>query len=948
MRALGRVLRVQPGEGRAVALVVSLMFVTVAGQTIGESGVSALFFDRVGTSALPLMYLLQGATGLAAMLVLTGSLGHGDRRRTYAGLLLGLAAGVLVLRALAIGEEEWVYAALWLTAALGTLIEAIVVWGTAGLVTDTRQAKRLFPIFGAGSIAGAIVGGLLTGPLASAIGARNLLFVWAAALVGAAALCARVLAGGRGRATTRRRRVSRARELAEGLASVRRSPLLTWMVVAAVLFSVLFYSLFLPFADAASARFQDPDALAGFLGVFWAAVTGAAFIVAIVATNRLLGWLGAGLLVLVLPVLYAGSFGVLLVSSALTTLVVIRFVVNVWLQGVASPSWETLINVVPESRRDQTRAFLNGGPTQVGTAIAGVVQLVGQDVLSARQLALIGLACAAFTIVAMVQVRRNYAGALVDALRSGRPSVFQVGVLRGTPIVLDTESQALGLALEAARDPDVRIRRLAVEMLAAVTDPKAHAALTDAVDDEDALVRANAIRGLTAPGDAPIVAGALADADPGVRLAAVTALGTRNARSLAPLLADVDPAVRAAAAVPLLSTPASEEAIETLRGLLGDGDPEIRAIAVRALGRSVAADATLAAPLADDPFPGVRLAALGALTSAGPDALVAPALEALSDPDASVRAAALHALSEVDVTEHASSVRALAELRASLALSDHDLASSIPADGDAATLLRDALRDRARRHALVALSALSLVSDEGTSMRAAIENLDRSDPAQLATALETMEAAAHVPLVRRLVAVWEAPGGHAPEADGWLHRALEDDDPVIRSCAELVHNRQERGDKMTQTTSMSPMERVLELRRIPLFAGLSPADLLRVADIAEERPYADGETIAEEGEIGEELYIILSGDVRVVRHEDGAAVEVARRQAGDVVGEMSIISRAPRVASLVAEGDVRTITIGRREFESMIAERPDIALAVMRALADRLGALTSDRARRPG
>ena len=104
----------------------------------------------------------------------------------------------------------------------------------------------------------------------------------------------------------------------------------TWMMIAAVLFSVLFYSLFLPFADAASVRFQDPDALAGFLGVFWAAVTGAAFLVAIVATNRLLGWLGAGLLVLVLPVLYAGSFAALLVSSALTTLVVIRFVVNVW------------------------------------------------------------------------------------------------------------------------------------------------------------------------------------------------------------------------------------------------------------------------------------------------------------------------------------------------------------------------------------------------------------------------------------------------------------------------------------------------------------------------------------------------------------------------------------------------------------------------------------------
>jgi CRP-like cAMP-binding protein len=153
---------------------------------------------------------------------------------------------------------------------------------------------------------------------------------------------------------------------------------------------------------------------------------------------------------------------------------------------------------------------------------------------------------------------------------------------------------------------------------------------------------------------------------------------------------------------------------------------------------------------------------------------------------------------------------------------------------------------------------------------------------------------------------------------------------------------------MTQTTSMSPMERVLELRRIPLFAGLSPGELLRVADIAEERPYADGETIAEEGEIGEELYIILAGAVRVVRHGDGEPVDVARRQAGDVVGEMSIISRAPRVASLVADGDVRTITIGRREFESMIAERPDIALGVMRALAERLGALTSGGPPGPG
>jgi HEAT repeat protein len=957
LRRLARVLRVQPGEGRTVALVVTLMFVTVAGQTIGESGVGALFFDRVGTSALPLMYLLQGATGLAAMLVLTGSLGHGDQRRTYAGLLLALSAAIVIERSLAIGHARWVYELLWLTASLGMLLEAITTWGTAGLVTDARRAKRLFPLFGAGSILGAIVGGLLTGPLARTIGAENLLFVWAAAIAASAGLCVAVLGRDRRRARSRaRRRVSRTRELARGLASVRSSPLLMWMMVAAVLFSVLFFSLYLPFAEAASLRFQDPDALAGFLGAFWAAVTGAAFLVAIAFTNRLLGWFGAALLVLVLPVLYAGAFGVLLVSSAFTTLVVIRFVVNVWLQGVASPSWETLINVVPESRRDQTRAFLNGGPTQVGTAIAGVVQLVGQDVLSARQLASIGLGCSVLTIYAAWRIRRSYGGALVDALRSGRPSVFEVGVLGGTPIVLEQEGQAMDLALEAAHDEDVRIRRLAVEMLAAASGSGARDALLEAARDDDALVRAKAVRGLVERDETSIVPAALADPEADVRLAAVSALGPRAGPDrLRELLADPDPGVRAGAAVALLQTSSRDEAREVVDHLLEDDDAEIRLAALRQLGAGATPDAALAATLATDPVPAVRAAAIETLATAGADVAVPPALDALGAPDASVRAAAFDALIGLDLGGHAQTIRAVVEDRAERALRDHALAASVPLDGDAAGLLRDALRARALRHALVSLSALALVSEDGTAMRAALENLEPSGSEQLATALEAMEVSARAPLARSLIALWETdPGAPPPRRDDrWLTEALVDDDVVIRSCAELVERAEERtrdrGDQMaTEKTSMSPMERVLELRRIPLFADLSPAELLRIAAIAEERTYVDGDVIGHEGEIGEELHIILAGTIHVVRERDGSAATIARRVPGDVVGEMSIISRAPRVASLVVEGDVRTISIGRREFESMIAERPDVSLAVMRVLAERLGAATAEQAHGSG
>ena len=63
---------------------------------------------------------------------------------------------------------------------------------------------------------------------------------------------------------------------------------------------------------------------------------------------------------------------------------------------------------------------------------------------------------------------------------------------------------------------------------------------------------------------------------------------------------------------------------------------------------------------------------------------------------------------------------------------------------------------------------------------------------------------------------------------------------------------------------------------------------------------------------------------------------MALRRPGEYVGEMAIISRAPRIASLTTQGDVRTLTIDRRRFERILRERPEASLAVMRVLCDRL------------
>ena len=142
---------------------------------------------------------------------------------------------------------------------------------------------------------------------------------------------------------------------------------------------------------------------------------------------------------------------------------------------------------------------------------------------------------------------------------------------------------------------------------------------------------------------------------------------------------------------------------------------------------------------------------------------------------------------------------------------------------------------------------------------------------------------------------------------------------------------------MENTRTLSSMERVLVLRRVPLLEDLTPEELQRVAAISTDLDFEEGEPICEQGEPGDQMFVIVSGEVRVVvKQAEQPAKEIARRGAGDVVGEMSIISGEPRVASVIAVGDVHSLCLDRLSFESLLRERPEISLAVMRELCKRI------------
>jgi HEAT repeat protein len=749
-----------------------------------------------------------------------------------------------------------------------------------------------------------------------------------------------------GRRPARRAEASAVRDVARTFGFVRRSRLLVWMTVAAVLFSVLFFTLYLPYARAAAAHFPDSAKLAGFFGLFEASVTGAAFLVSIFATNKLFLRFGTAAMVIVLPVLYTGAFAIMLVESGFVTLVALRFVVGTWLAGVTYPGEEALINIVPEPRRDQTRAFLNGGPTQVGTVIAGVLALVGQNALTFRQFALIGLGASLLTVVAAIGIRRSYAAALADALREGRPEVFEGPSVGQCPIELPLNGDSARILARSLRSPDVQERRLAFQLSANIPAQARPVEVADGAADDDPLVRLAAIPLLdssTKTGREKLLS-VIDDPDPAVAAAAAARAlsipdGERPESRMHELLAHADHRVRRGAVEQLALAPAAKAAALALEAL-HDPDAEVRAAALERLAAS-APDRAFDIAVRDlrDPDPGVRLAAGRALGGAGGRG-VDLVLEALQNPETAD--GAVEAVRRLQLNGDGDRVRAFIRSAVGRARHDRELAASVPSDDETARLLHDAVLSRGRAVARSALWAATMLAGRRAEMETAIDNLDGA-PHQVATALETLEAAGDPGLVRPLLALWE-PDAPLAHREDWLSLAHSDDDEFIKRCADLVRTRRQ-GDPMAGTVAaLSPIERVLFLRNVSLFTDLSPQDLERVALLAEERGFADGEVIASEGELGDELHIVIDGTIRVVQDRGNTEHELARRAAGDVVGEMSLITQTPRIASLVADGAVRTIRLGNREFESMLRERPGIAMAVMRVLANRL----AEDARGPG
>jgi CRP-like cAMP-binding protein len=134
--------------------------------------------------------------------------------------------------------------------------------------------------------------------------------------------------------------------------------------------------------------------------------------------------------------------------------------------------------------------------------------------------------------------------------------------------------------------------------------------------------------------------------------------------------------------------------------------------------------------------------------------------------------------------------------------------------------------------------------------------------------------------------------------------------------------------------AFSQLDRALALRATPLFAALTAHELMPVASVATEHALAADEALFHAGELGDAMYVIVEGEVRVLA---GPEV-VARLGPGECVGEMAALDWEPRSATVVATGATRLIRLGRNELMDLLRDHPAIVRALARLLAARIRA----------
>ena len=123
------------------------------------------------------------------------------------------------------------------------------------------------------------------------------------------------------------------------------------------------------------------------------------------------------------------------------------------------------------------------------------------------------------------------------------------------------------------------------------------------------------------------------------------------------------------------------------------------------------------------------------------------------------------------------------------------------------------------------------------------------------------------------------------------------------------------------------------LAQVPLFAGVPPRFIKRLAGEMDEQRFMEGATIVRKGEPGDTFYVLVEGEARVT---DENGKRLARLIPGDFFGEISLMDGGPRTATVVSETPLTALALSRKDFRGMLEAEPHVTVGLLKHAAQLL------------
>ncbi|MBI4511592.1 MAG: cyclic nucleotide-binding domain-containing protein [Deltaproteobacteria bacterium] len=964
-------------NGKASLVGLSSVLLAMANVVVMRTHADATFLS--GPFAHYLAHYMIGSTAVFAC----ASAAYGALSRRVPAAILDAAA--LILLAIVAASAEPVlrrHGAATLIVPLCTVALASVAnlaaWNALTTSSEGRSMRKLLPFAGGAATAGGMAGGFLSAATISWSGVSAL--PWVVVFLSFLLFLGSRAAPRRAAGTAARRAP---RGDTEEVVPPEARSLRAWLIGAALAEAAVGTMLDFQYKSQLQRAFGKNE-IGTFLAAFYGVTNAGVLVLQFVAVPRMLATRSLGFSFSLHPAALLIGFAAWAFAPGLAVATSARAVDMVLKFSISRASQEVSLSPLPPQVRGRWNMFLRGGAAQVGAGAAGLMLVALSSTMQhPRIVALFGLLITGAWLFSVRRAARSYLSSLGVALGMRKLVLDSEGKERTTFSGLDREGLGNLIALAGHEDPRMarfgnallqRAYRLAGELIphlahpqpraraalyaacAARPDHRAAAALRAAVLAEtDEIALARGLAALAAHGDDSAVERASSLAGRGGPLGAAATMYlaqrgrldpvttwklvletleqdgaaaaslmagelSRRRRSLGELFPELDARHRSHVTVArkesfrcalLLDAPLS---IQRLLDALEHGDHAAASALREAPEKTLRKLASLSRTHKGGARTRARLARALRDSEDGVGAVLL--LEFLSDDEPLVREVAARALAyrALSFRENMPSDAVDRALRRELGLLAVYLDAWAPA-GARPALHEDELR-RQSSACMDRVLAIAALGGNMVAVRAAARRLQAGEDAERRSALDLLQEVARGDSRQELlslVASYLNVPQDMPEPGST--QAVMAEDPWLRRVL---------GGELDTLA-----DRLLSLRRTPLFQDLPGDALVPLAEAMTEVSASPGHDIVRQGEPGDALYVLLTGNARILQDER----QVGRVESGTSFGELALIDGGPRSATVRAAEPCQLLRLARQAFEEAWEKTPEIGRGLLSSLA---------------